>query len=819
MLSLGAVALGLASGLSLGSCADDKFEQYETKSPDWLGDNIYDYLTERGDCKNFIRLIDDANLTETMRKTGSNTVFFCNDEAFERFYANNSLGIRRYEDMPQSLKSMFIRFGVIENAQLIERLSLSDNGNVILRRTTNMEVRDTIPVVNPEDLPMSDAFDKLRAKGKPVRLLQDASRWTLVQFFPTVMRNKNITDADLQFITGNPQASTENAYLYSNMLLKQNVVCKNGYLHELQDVLLPPDNMAGYIRSEAELSEFAKLMDRFAVPKYYGRTSEGDSIYELKYFNTGVNSYIRDAEGNSAPATLIFDPGWNCYESTTSTARFNRFEETMGCIFAPTNQAMKEFFSATGEGADFYTAFGSWDNVPVTMVADIINANMKHNFLQALPSKFEVLEDESGYSMGVKQSDINNTFISRNGVVYITNKVLAPQDYKTVMGPAKINLANKIFNLGISNTAYSYYAYILRAPMNSFYFFITPDEYMKGYEEPVTFAYTSPAYHTRLDFSINKANNIVATPVSIESGDTISVAGGKYALGENGVVSSGMKYRMKDILGSQTVVCSYNGELEERLAQGQEWFVTNSYAPIHLKSLAVGAVVEGSNSAHQATILKAYQKSNGKAYEIDGLLQNTHSSVFDVLSSREEYKEFFNICEAIGIFASSAADKSAALNRIVSFLTRYHYTVYVPTNRAIRQAQQEGKIPTVDAYERETDKELKDAMEERLINFVRYHFQDNSIFIKGAHESDVEYLSSTLNPATKKFYPIKVTNTGSSITLTDAKGGVAHVVAENGLCNQLARDIILNAQVADKATEISSYAYAVIHQIDKVLEY
>ena len=140
------VAFLLASLLMPTSCTD-KFDSEEGHNPTWLGSNIYDYLNGRGDCKNFVRLINDEGLKDVMQYSGSNTLFFCNDDAFERFYQNNDMGIRSYEQMPESLKKLFLRFGVIENAQLIERLSLSDKGAIMLRRTTDMQVSDTIPVV------------------------------------------------------------------------------------------------------------------------------------------------------------------------------------------------------------------------------------------------------------------------------------------------------------------------------------------------------------------------------------------------------------------------------------------------------------------------------------------------------------------------------------------------------------------------------------------------------------------------------------------------------------------------------------------------
>ena len=107
-------------------------------------------------------------------------------------------------------------------------------------------------------------------------------------------------------------------------------------------------------------------------------------------------------------------------------------------------------------------------------------------------------------------------------------------------------------------------------------------------------------------------------------------------------------------------------------------------------------------------------------------------------------------------------------------------------------------------------------MANKLIRFIRYHFQDNSVFIKGKKETN-EYLTSTLNNTTNKFYPVTVQNTGNAISLTSANQTTAHVVISNGLYNLMARDIVVNHADRNQATEIETYSYAVIHQIDNYL--
>ena len=96
---------------------------------------------------------------------------------------------------------------------------------------------------------------------------------------------------------------------------------------------------------------------------------------------------------------------------------------------------------------------------------------------------------------------------------------------------------------------------------------------------------------------------------------------------------------------------------------------------------------------------------------------------------------------------------------------------------------------------------------------------DTGESFQGAKESNKDYLSSTLNNSTSKFYPITVTNTGASISLKTATGGTAHVVTSGGLYNLMARDIIVNNKDRNAATEIASSSYAVIHQVDQVLNF
>jgi hypothetical protein len=58
-----------------------------------------------------------------LAKTGSKTMFVADDEAYERFFKNNSWGVRRYEDLTESQKKLLIFGSMIDNSIQLNNLS------------------------------------------------------------------------------------------------------------------------------------------------------------------------------------------------------------------------------------------------------------------------------------------------------------------------------------------------------------------------------------------------------------------------------------------------------------------------------------------------------------------------------------------------------------------------------------------------------------------------------------------------------------------------------------------------------------------------
>lgn len=833
--SLYLLSCTLAATLALAaSSCSDRFDEYEDHEPAWLGPNVYDYLEKRGDCTYFCQLIKDCGYYESLKRTGSNTLFFSPDSCFETYFRSPEAvakGYTSYDRLPQSMKYLMLRSCMVENAQLIERLSKTDHGGTLFRRTTLMEVEDTIPLVGYDAMPHNPYFD--RYKDTTIHMLMDDSRWTLVQFFPEVMKALKITDDDMKYICGD-DASTDQTYLFQSRIVRQDITCKNGYLHELDRICMIPDNMAGYIRTESRLSAFNHLMDRFCEPELYRTTSDGKGIYVLRYFNeSAAHPHTKDIDGKIATGTLYFDPGWNLYQHGSAAGTgSNAYEGDMAAMFVPTNEAMAQYFSADpeAEGHDIYESFGGdWDNVPDQIASDLIKNHQLSTFVNSTPSHFPTLKDMAGYDMEISKENIVGSYVARNGVVYLINKVLPPLDYRSVMGPVKVDQSLKIFNLAMGDS-YCQFQYYLRSLKSTYNFFVTPDQYMKGYLDPISAGYTGVRRNSIWDFRLNpNTNSIEAVVHNAATGDSIG-------LNNVGGTSGALTSRLTDILNQQTLV----GDI----TPGQEWYITKGYAPIRLLwSGSKVVAAQGAGNATPVEVCDEYEKTNGTTRYIKGILHTSSNSVYSLLrqhagasasgSIDDKFKAFYDMCEYCGLFEKNPTTSCAAIDYRLSFLSQYHYSMYIPGNAGVAQAIADGVVPSIadiencalTPEEEAAGKDLQEKREEmrqRMIRFVRYHVQDYSVIINGEPRNEAEFLSNTLNEVTHKFFPIYVDQNGSSIQLMDTynyqrrrRGQSYEKVKVSGeLNNLMARDLIVNSAATTAATGIETYSYSVMHLLE-----
>ena len=157
----------------------------------------------------------------------------------------------------------------------------------------------------------------------------------------------------------------------------------------------------------------------------------------------------------------------------------------------------------------------------------------------------------------------------------------------------------------------------------------------------------------------------------------------------------------------------------------------------------------------------------------------------------------------------------------IKLFENYNYTVYVPTDEAIKSMIDAGYLPTWEdwiAAETAGRSADQDSIAAIIHNFVRYHIQDNSVYMGGETVNAVKYETSKLNPKTKRFYSLTVSADANNLTVTDQLGNVRQIVKNKGLYNKPSREYWISGSASSTADrQIYTSSNAVIHQIDGCL--
>lgn len=429
----------------------------------------------------------------------------------------------------------------------------------------------------------------------------------------------------------------------------------------------------------------------------------------------------------------------------------------------------------------------------------------------------------------------------------------------------------------------NYYAY-LRAKSEDikFAFFLPSDSALKYYVDPLSIIPSDRlGIKTRvLSFSYNPDNAGGGDKAGTAPLDCKQYAFNR-ADGALGIAKQGKpeqnEYlnRLADILETHTIVYDVNKDPRGILGENK-YYLTKSGAPVRISNqdghlrIQGGMQIENEKNYpglsnvipgyYYAEVVKKFDKVNGTTYCLDAPILPSVSSVYKVMNDMGN-QEFLNLCtgateeliNAVGLLPIdpstgktdfSDVDKylifasKNGLDENVTFFTKYNYTVYVPTDEAILKEIQEKKLPTwesiqeyVDTYSEDPEwdvpggyKAKAKAQVELLLNFIRGHFQDESIFADERSEAPGNSNSATMDSKGEKFVPIYYHQEGNGklslfrdgyydCSVTDKKNIFARDYVADGVTynpnNVNSVDLI--------GSTIKYSSYSVVHEINGTL--
>lgn len=665
--------------------------------PASLGGSIYeelknpnqDHLT--GTFNTYLRLVDDLNYSSTLSRTGSKTVFPANDEAFERFFKSNKWGVSRYEELSTSQKKLLLYSSMIDNALLVGMLSNVSGGTdgitsgLGLKHPTSVSVIDSIShYYDPTQMPANNSWwTKYFKTG--IDVVCDNTRPMMVHFTREQMVNNNITtigdNSDFSILTGEAyDEASKPAYIFNDRIINRDITCMNGYIQQLQDVLLPPGNMAQVLRDENETSIFSRMVDYFAAPYYDAATTNQyndwaiannaplkDSIFQVRYLSSRSQnaSLVVDPSGNTMGQGryLSYDPGWNqYYPAHANTSSIDYSITDMGAMFVPCDAAIKKYFLPGGSGAFLIDIYGTKDNTEANLLENLdsmyvknpqvisafIKNLQKNSFVETVPSKFESIINDASENMGMNISYLKQNSdgkydikIANNGVIYILKDMIAPDEYQAVLAPASSYPDMRIMNWAIQDRKYlgvDFKFYLLAMSAN-YAFFIPEDEAFNAYYiDPTSLGHQKPEV---LHFYYNEKKNPTVRCDRYYYDVATGTLGDR--IGEVADISQ-RSSQLVDILNYHTVLME-SGETFGK----NKYYKTKHGGEICLQgngeagsSIVSGAQID--NGAAPSVIKAVYNEKNGTAFRVSNIIQAPQNSVAKTLKNNDQFSEFYEAC-------------------------------------------------------------------------------------------------------------------------------------------------------------------------------
>ena len=693
--------------LGLGSCTKD-YVVPEGELPSWLGESIYKELNDpsqlQGTFKTYCKLIEDMGYAEVLNKTGSKTIFPANDDAFARFFAggNNKFGASSYEQLTHAQKAELLFSTMLDNAILVGTLSNLQNsaGNMLqgqlVKHATNMRLSYAVTPLAAQDMPANNKYFARFKSGNGIQAVFDNTVAPMVHLTGEYMLNNNMTvtgdDSDFKVLTGHDYVDGA-AYIFDRTVVKGDVVCQNGYIHQLDEVLVNPGNMAQILRAGSDTHYISRMLDYYSFPdpdltltEQSAETGTTDTVYAIRYLskNSQRSKLAQPVRGMTVADNqlLDFDPGWNYYNPTLKGGSSNDDAE-IAAFLAPEDKAVENYFlkeaayilknlgdpSLDLSAANLNAHLDAVYNNDPSIFASILNNVMKPYLTKTVPSTFATVQNDAFEFLDVTKNDIirksdgnYDVTIGNNGVIYKMNKLFGPKLYNSVLGPASVykdmRTMGEMLNdhqatAGVpSKLGADMYYYLLSMKARYGLFVPTDNETQFIVIDPTSVKDEDglKGLRFRFDPQADGSFHVLVKKYIYQSGpynqlsSYVEAANAQDINIESGIFNS----QIKDLLDYCTIVLADTTETGKGNPQyglyGNRYYKTKHGGTVVVDGNKVAGGLQLSDPSQWSTITETFDVNspdakieNGTVYRLDFPLQPTITTVMQTLSRPEFY--------------------------------------------------------------------------------------------------------------------------------------------------------------------------------------
>jgi len=706
--------------MALPSCRKAEFDAYYGR-PESLADPIYQQLQSRGNFTSLLACIDKAGYKDILGKSGYWTMFAPNDEAFAKYFKENN--ISGADKIDEQTATGIVKYALIFNAFKTDRLGdfQSSTGwvpNSAFKRRTAYYDSVYTEVVNGKSM-------KVIANNRNTAYAPaDNNNKYYTYFIKNYVSANGLTAADYNFFY--PDVDYTGFNVPGGKVVEENILAENGVIHVVDKVVLPPQSIDQYLTAHTDYSDFKKIFDRFLVSYVY--SPEASQRYQIA---TGKADSVKYKLYSGA---LAFSPNNENYLKVMD----NDGQGNGWTLFAPANAAFSAYLREVI--LEYYT---SVEQLPINIVQDLMNCHMWQS--PVWPTKFantiNTLGEEARFS---PTANVIDKKILSNGFFYGTNQVQKANVFHTVFGAPYLNPA---YSLMIRAMELSGVKTRVVLPKVNYTLLLMNDNSFKaaGYDWNTlnsTFQYTPPGGTTVIGqpapANIYRMLNthVIEGSVSSFSGTGVyETIGGEYISYKNNRISSSGTMDSTDVARQSIPVVKIKG---------------NDYR----------------------------QAVNGKDFYVNGLLSFTNKNVGEHIKKygtliTDPFYDFYQYL----INNPVCSNKTTVEIQGVSI--GVNYTVFIPTDAAIKQAVRDGILPgTVNGAVVTPNYNPSDPNDiANVSKFILYHILNKTTIANdGLKSGSFETLFKDSNGDTGT---LLIQNQLNNLRVVDMNGRGANVVLSN----------------------------------------
>ncbi|MBQ8360821.1 MAG: fasciclin [Bacteroidaceae bacterium] len=437
------MAWGLLSlPLALCSCEDEMTDDPHYK-PQVRTGSAYQQLQEDGKYTIFLQGVDLAGFTGIVDGKNLMTVMAPDDVAFQKYLQEQGFSSiqEMYEQNPQSVIRLIgfhlmyysydwnklVNFRPLEGDGATEEESNRDAGLYFKHRTHSSSpiTLEYNPVLDTEVKVYH--FDRLLPvfSSRLFQTLGIDAKTNYEYFYP------NST------WTGSREGGGFNV-ANASVLDEESVITDNGYLYHIDQVLDPVESLHATLKSNPKYSKYIELYDNY--------TSYVENVDLSTDFGGGDKVYLH-SHNASLPLPNIAYEWMSPYYQSFSTNCVQGYT-----IFAPTNEAITEFFNSywTEEGG--YTSFDELDPlIKEYFIMQTFASTSYPVFPSMLKPSYTTVNgkpyvtDYYDMPIAVDPETVTDRCVCSNGFLYGMDNMAVPSIFSSVVGAAFNNMAYRNF--------------------------------------------------------------------------------------------------------------------------------------------------------------------------------------------------------------------------------------------------------------------------------------------------------------------------------------------------------------------------------------